>query len=1507
MGKILFFIFIFVSCLKPEQELQCRSNELFDQNQRKCVKAFGPTSFTLSITNPQPPESYVASINDSDITHSVNIKDEFQNGFNLKWVLISTDGSEISLGEDLSIIFSQKNYSPGDYKIEARLYDANETKLIEKKVWNVLIIDKNTPSITQDTSSPISTTETSGPSIINATINNSGNLSAIQYQWSINGTDVLGQSGVVFGTSYPLSFTFIPSIALDYYTGLGKYDLTLTLRDAFSQSLHTTSTWNITSELAPFATVGLGQSIAFSTTTPSTSETLTLISGIDIASGGLKFDTNSDGSLDNIDICVQADDVTGVDTQGVHVDFFAEGNLLGSTNLTLANTSVCLGDVDPTFSQTLPSTISSEFKTIKAIVYDKYIGFSSKPSYRTYSQLASYTWNVKLRQKNTAPKLTIVDTNAANSANDAINNIINCDTNKKTDTSYLDCEVTQGALSPFSIQVNTEDDDLDPTIDFANFKIEFFLNGNLLDGTHPLSSSDCFFDFGEITSTADYTCAINLNPYNQNGPVNPKNKVYSLSAKVTDKLSPYTGGASPSTSNTVSWFLKKINDSNNAIAINTLTNSGGTTEGSTISFDFNVVDSDSDSFLVELYRAAEVFPIESKIITSQNNLTTKAVSLTHSIPQDTVIGNQSASVLYTVKVTDIPDNNLAATTASTTINVTINNMNEHPTFNTNQFSPALATNLISFTGVPLSIDPGVIEDVTVTDGKNIKYQWLINIDANRNGNFTDDAGFVAIAGATERQLVWTPGQEIDFLNQSGTQAKIKLCIGDDGLIDGTSVSKNPEGNDSCPNNLVALDTSSGNLSNTWDLTIYSNMNGTDGTIHSFNHATYLPYGEVSVWSDDSHSDYIITYMAYIDGTSKNIVIDKMVTHKSGQKSGTTQTLSGVELNRISFPFAPQSGGSYLVKDLSITGDKNRKLLFISYGTDSIPSSGSLITHIRKINLKESKNNYSTPGQFGYISEYARGGSIANNNISVSDSNIISLQHSQLSSLKPTIIEFTSPAAFAANISFISPSHGTTTTFDAGLSYCLTGCTDIDSTSLALVDAINNDSSSAFTNISASYNTSTKKVEILGLDTKDYFTVVSSDPQNPIIVNPSHNQLEFLSTVTGKTVTINTLVINGGVDFCNPGCSDKIQSAKEFAEFINNSTSPFIQGVSAVHLAGTQYVNLIGIENDEFLIKNTNAKKLGHISLNTSLNKWSVPYIDGNNSNKVSILRGSIDNSLYYEDQEIVNLNTIVADSSELANDTDAYNTSLIAIKDLTSSKIYLYEVDAFHLVIDQFADTFNSNNVSNIKIAMNKDIFNTSPEALLLGVTSGALAASHISSTNQNYDLIHATTVTNLGAGFDIITSLDYFDISHGYKDGQFVMAAISDPITPSSYNAYLLNIDSSTNSIEINCSYDNADKLNSEKCMKIKPLATSSLFKLKVDLGDITSSISIGDAGSIENENLANVIPIAYHIDDGGGNIETSAIPIMGLLNVKPLTLNSSSSSNAGSINAIPYVPQTN
>jgi hypothetical protein len=1111
----VFFVLLLASCLPQEKTTQCDGNEAYDANKRKCVSTAAVDGSAVVIKNITPSSSYTISTSDPSKTHTVTVSDPYNSGFQIKWILTDSNGNTSLLGTGINLTFNHTAFSAGNYILEVQLRDYDGSKVLDSRSWTVNIITQQVPIINMITASPFSTTTTSAPTTISTTVNNPDTIGNINYEWHVNGGPVAGENGTFSSSFQTLNFNFNPTSSSSYYTGANVYTVQLLLKEDGTGSIYTTATWIITNNIPNFANVTLGTSGTLSTTTPSTASIITGISDTTISSGGFLYDVDGDLTLDAVDFCVQVDDVSGVDGDGVFVDFLIDGtNIPAATNkqMIAANTSYCLQDFN-NYKYSIPASIVAESHTITAVVYDKYSGTTNQAKYNGYTQLKSSTWTVRVRQKNTPPIIEIdqINTGALSA--------ISC--GSETTTTYSSCEVTHS--TPFQVAVTVTDDDYDPNdfvTDFAKFRVQFYVEGDLLDGTAEVSSSDCYHDFSETANASRYICTLSLNPYDSNGPIDVTGLTYSITAKVTDEDSPYI--ASAKDSNTVTWLVSKVNDYNSGTAVNQFASdnadkianpdysyvstqaspavaldlddpAGAATEGDIIQFHVGVDDAERDSHTIKLERCTDmacsgviVPELASTVTTSTNATNPKFTSINHQIGEDEVTGAAQGNVTYRITVTD---EDLANDQTIVTLN--INNNNPDPIFNAANFNPTVPSSLIAFTGFPLTIDPGTITDASTADGDNVLYQWMYSTDAGTT--------WVALDGATEKNLIWSPGQEIDFSNQSGTAVKLKLCLGDDG-VDNLGAAKTALNatNDDCKT--TTLDTTTGAPVNAWDVTVFSNM--VQGKSYGDNNFTNVSYGEIAVWVDPTSVDPVVKYMAYVN-INREIIIEKIVTSSNGTKAGSTDQ-TAEELASISFDASTDVNFSINdVTDLSLAGDTVNGALYLAY---MAPIGGVDMAHIRRIDISGGKTGFIHDGKFGWDPGYDN----LTDNIMIASAGISTEVINADGLAEITFTDSADNVAMSVNFSGL---HGGSTDLIAGTNFCnpTSSCTTPSATAANFAAAIN--SSTAYELQGFTATSSGAVVTLEGIAANDYLqSDIGATKIGSIMVNQTNGkwQLPFIN-------------------------------------------------------------------------------------------------------------------------------------------------------------------------------------------------------------------------------------------------------------------------------------------------------------------------------------------------------------------------------------------------------------
>lgn len=1432
MTLMIFALGVLSSCLPQEKTTQCGKDQAFNATQRRCIATITKSTDSISIANVTPASSYSVSLSDPSRTHAVTVSDPFNIGYSLKWNITYPSGSTLLVATGSTYTFNHSSFATGSYVLEVQVFNTAGTEILDSRSWTVNILSQTVPSISSTTPNPFGTTISSLPTTITTTASNPDLISNVNYQWFVNGAPVAGESGSFSTSTQALNFNFNPQSSSTYFVGAGVYSVQLSLTENGTGLLYTTYNWSVSNNIPGFSTVSTGTANAGSAVgniTPSPAAVVIALDEMDIVAGGFKNDLDGDGNLDSIDFCVEAADVSGVDGNGVFVDFLENGVAIPNgvgIQLTMNNTSFCLGDAitaaAATYSMDIPALLQTESRTITAVVYDGFSGQSTNPTYSGATELTRYIWTTRVRQLNTSPVIEI----------DAVNTLLPGGCATASPTSMGGCTITQDET--FNIAITVTDDDYDPSdfiTEYQYFRVQFYLDGILLDGSHSLSSNDCFEDFSETANSARYICTMDINPYDLNGPIDPTGKSYTLTAVVEDSQSPYIVAGSPA-SNTVTWTITTVNeDVDTGALINAFDETAavpptatesfvseqatpGTSidlnananilapqvaEGDNINFNIAVDDIERDSHFIKIFRCDDKtiactspVTIATKSVISTSALNPKRAVITVKISEDSVTNNDIDFVYYRA-VLRKDSSIFAADLDVETFFLSVQNTNPDPVFNTANFNPVLntvGTPLIAYSGIPLTIDPGTITDASLLDGQLISYQWMVSIDANP---------YAPIDGATDRVLTWAPGSEIDFLIQTGTAVTIKLCMGDSGWDNAFDIAKTPMNatSDDCLN--ATLD------SGEWFVNSFSNMQV--GQTYGDNTAANTGTGEAAVWIDQTSLSPLVKYMAYVT-INKDIVIEKTVTLATGGKGGSTEQ-AVKEISSIIFSSTTDAGYSLNdVTNLSLTGDSTNKALYLSYMS---PVTGVDLVHIRRIDISGGKTN-------------------------------VALLHDGKFS------------------------------WDSGYDDLL-------------------DNSAPGPGLSEAINAISGELEI---------TVITDADATP--------GMDFsISNLHGGASAL-----TAGVDFCVPVsiCTTLATTATELATAINDTLLEEFQGLTATALADV--VTISGVIDRDFIQADIGATSIGKIMVNKTSGRWELPLIDndqsGGNKSKISIYSGSLNSRLdgvaasksllpaTVPSQEIVN--TIYKSDKNADTVLEGNDRILIVTRALGSGQTALYEYDSSYTLNDATTDLFADGvigNITDLKVAVGQSLTNTS--AYVMGRNeASAFAYARIDHVAGDFDFSTITLAVDLDNDFELIenNNASFYDLAAGPLENQLLMSIVDS----ANNDAYLLNITGSLPTID--CSYDK-DQIVS-KCMKILTKTIETVFDLPLALGDVVENVILSDAGATALENQTHILPIVFHIDDGGGVITDDALPVLGVLNVKASSF-SGDEMSPGLKHNIPYI----
>ena len=1453
---LLGFIFILASCLPQEKVTQCGDNEAYNATSRSCVATLGATSTTVRISSVSPSASYTATPSDSARTHLVTVSDAYNNGYSIVWQLTQPNGTVTTVGTGSSLTFNHSTYSAGTYILEVQLYDTSGITIFDTRSWTVNITADSDPYISAVTSSTFSTYTTSAATTIDVSVINADTVS-YDYQWYVNGNAITGESGTNITTysKTDLDFDFDPTSNATYHAGNGVYSVQLVLTENGGSTVFDTYSWTVINNVPAFASVSLGTSQSFSTTTPTAGSEIVGIVNTDISStDAFLSDVDSDGNLDSIDFCVVVDEHEGIDSQGVYVDFLLDGVVVKNTQFPSDNSTVCLGDSnnDGSFDTNFQVTISSSFvyeqsATISAVIYDEYSGSSTNPAYSTGTELQTYNWTITKRTGNTPPVVYIDETNSS------ITSCTYSDSSGLTSTTGTGCEITQD--SAFTVAIDVTDSD---TTDPNNFDINFFVDNTAIDGSTPtITSSDCTYAKGDGQGTGAYICTLTINSYDStSGPIDSTTASYTITANVTDTGSDGYGTPSDLTSNTVTWTISTVNEANTSIALADFDNTGtgsyiaqtsatstaltipGTelfTEGDQMVFSINVTDSEADSFEVEIKKCVDDATdatnnsscnsgevgnsIVSKTITNTDGSITKDEKLYYTISEADIQNASNGTKFYQVTVTEVGTAS-TGNSVSKIVGINIADYNPYPNFQ-DTLSPVTSAAYTAFTGFPMSFDAGTVTDDSNSsdnDGTQISYQWIIRYDSDNDGDATDET-WTTIDGATTSTLVWTPGSQINFnpgnsIHQLGTATQIKLCIGDDGWDHGDGAARsalNATGDD-CRNGSETLnsattygDSSTIPSETEWNITVFSNTVQGHQYVENSNQGN----GQIAVWVDPRSTNPVIKYLVYQD-TDENIVLEKIMLDSNGNKLGTgstytTEIASSAELAPIVFDST--SAGSVDISYLSIAGDTTNDALYISYmaefgGVDSV--------HVRRIDISGGKVNLTHDGKFGYDLNYD---GLLDGNIVVSSSEI-----------------------------------------------------------------------------------ATPTVNVNGLVELD----VQSIDSNTTVIS-------FVATSTGAST-----VLTEGTDFCTTGCSTTTEMANSIVDAINNSTDQALQGFTASQ--SSDVVTLHGIAQDDFLEIDINATAIGQIMVNSQTGKWELPFINnglsGSNKNKISILHDDLGQRLDSTTYVTTPITTTVA-AQEIVNDIapladiiggGAANKIFLATRTYSTGEVAVFEIDTAagptYTVANSNTDVFTSTNINNLKITTGKLSSNSSAYLIAQNNDNNEIAFARFDNDGSNYDLTGASTSvirTDLDSNFTMFDDYTNIDLSAGANANDVFIGGVK----TADQALYIFKV--SGVSPAINCNNDGStfDPTDLSACQKIAPTTTSTIADLPIAMSEVLENVTVGTDGDTTGENTKDIMIFGYHNIEGALNA-----PTLSIINVDYTQLDGDTAgANKGNHYNLPYV----
>lgn len=929
-----------MACLPQTQKASCGSNEAFDTTTRSCVPTVGSNqSGLVTISSVAPSTSYSRSVSSSTaVNHTVSIVDPYNTGYTVKWFRISGATSTQVAANTLSYNVIPSAIGIGTHVIEVIVYDTSGQTPLDSRSWSVVITSQSLPAIDDTLNSPgtATFTQTTADSAFNfsVTVNNPDNISGSLIEWSINGVAQVPTTSVSsVASSTSSSFSFDPSAQ-----GSGTYVVQATVRTA--TTTYDTNSWTVVVQAPNLPVIN-------PVTDPATSSTVTAIDGQTLASGNFTV------SGSPVNFCLSVNDADGTDdSSGVYVQFYDNGSPIGGQNFFAGdNVDTCLATVLPAYSYTLPDSSVGEFRTFTARVFDVATGLQSGDSSSPIS------WSVYYRPENTAPETYIA------------NPTVECTTVGSEPTTASNCTLTQDDSSVTFELVVEDDDYAAPTgANINNFQVNFYLNGQLLDGNHPYSPSTCERAYA-YSGVDKYQCDLEISSYIRTGGSQQSDftQSFTLTAIVEDDGSSFT--ATTEQSNTLTWNITAVNEAQTSPTISpqgasnltdsyiasngtpTTPTTGPLAEDSTIVFSILNNDSERDDYL----RKFQFCGIDAACNTSHPTLcgsgntdispltlinVTGASDATHrstffyTLPQNTITGAASGFAHFLVTITDQPDS-AAGVPATEIVCLEVTNNNPAPVI-AGTPDPLTTDTIHVMTGFPVTFNPGTISDASTDDGNTIEYQW--QVQENGAGAWTD------LPNGTSSTLVWTPSNDYStsFAQQ---QVSIRLCVGDDGF-----------GNDvaTCATNIQ------------WD-DIYVHPNIINLASEPFDNGASLATlstQEVATWtqSDGADSEKRTVYTAYTEGT--NIIIEKTVYNSDGVADNS-------EFKAIAFPTVSTAGPNTSARDLSIVGTETGTSLYVAYIAEDSVTSQSLL-RVRRIDMDQdaatigSKASFSDLRKFGFV-------------------------------------------------------------------------------------------------------------------------------------------------------------------------------------------------------------------------------------------------------------------------------------------------------------------------------------------------------------------------------------------------------------------------------------------------------------------------------------------------------------------------------------------------------------
>ncbi|MDA8793005.1 hypothetical protein N9N67_07155 [Bacteriovoracaceae bacterium] len=925
---LLCLCLVIISCLPKTKKTSCDSDEAYDSKERKCVPTLASDGIFVTISNKSPDvSSSFASTDNNSYTYQVTINDPYGAGYSLQWYLIGNGASTLVGQNTTSYDLTPSSVGDGSFVLELVLKSDDGSETYSSTTWNITIGAEAVPYFDTSTNNYISTVRSNTAVLFQINVYDPSSFGNLKVKLFIDGVQSSGGTQTSSGSPY----LFTETVDASTYS-IGSHTVRAFVYNSSESTLYNSFTWVMDVTAPDFSDVVASD--------PLVSCGTTLVEGVALNNATSPAVNDCDNTTTTYCIDVDDQDDTSKHPSGVKVQFYWDAYLTASkigSETTLTGDTICLVDVEPTFSKSLASGNTQETHAILTKFYDVSTGLEM---YQSNDERVE--WTVELIEVNRSPQITIASSNT---------HCTSATIDEDTTTSISTCAVTQNTAQAFEINI-LWDEYTDPEGgDIGNFTIDFYLDGTLLDGNHENSVTDCA-DEGTIT------CNLVLKPFDDSGPIDPSGLTYTLTAIVTDNGSTYGGGSK--SSNTLIWTIDTITESYSDPTATVFTFDAATyTENDTATITITHDDTDGDDYKYTIYHinddtgstdacgdAAKKTAYTSNQLTRSDlasNNTSQTDVINWLIPQDlvTTAAEVAGDIYFCVHVESVTFGTLETEaqlllTFPATNYIEVAQYNPLPVADTDEVPTRTDTQIV-LTSMPFSFDAPTITDTSAADGDTLSYQWQIN-----GGNVSAAGTWTDITGADSTSLVWSPGhgQNFDVTAGNAEAYTIRLCIGDDGYDNPVaSCNTSVEWNDVTP------------ISNVTDLT------GADGT------NTFGPdLSELATTYDSTNN---VSYSVYVsDATLPNryLIVEKVFYNSDG-KIYYNEVIDSVSLQTDNLSTITTEAS-----DLSIAVDEDSEYLFISYIADD----DTLVTyprpHIVRINLEDDNRVSGTldhNGSFGF--------------------------------------------------------------------------------------------------------------------------------------------------------------------------------------------------------------------------------------------------------------------------------------------------------------------------------------------------------------------------------------------------------------------------------------------------------------------------------------------------------------------------------------------------------------